>query len=141
MFFFYFFFFFFLMIRRPPRSTLCQTLFPYTTLFRSRPRRRAQRRRGRRAARDVGVEVLREDTAVRPRARDLPRVDAGLVRAASDGGRSGDAPGTRLGGGDRDLKRRGAVAARAAHRGGRAHSSRSGLGLEHDQLRAHRSEE
>src|SRR5213082_1767273 len=27
--------FFFLMIRRPPRSTLCQTLFPYTTLFRS----------------------------------------------------------------------------------------------------------
>src|SRR5213082_81505 len=34
-FFFVFFFFFFLMIRRPPRSTLCQTLFPYTTLFRS----------------------------------------------------------------------------------------------------------
>src|SRR6187200_3549590 len=30
--------FFFLMIRRPPRSTLCQTLFPYTTLFRSRLR-------------------------------------------------------------------------------------------------------
>src|SRR5213082_1344157 len=25
---------FFLMIRRPPRSTLCQTLFPYATLFR-----------------------------------------------------------------------------------------------------------
>src|SRR5213082_1681436 len=25
------------MIRRPPRSTLCQTLFPYTTLFRSHP--------------------------------------------------------------------------------------------------------
>src|SRR2546423_14617829 len=32
LFFFSFFFFFFLMIRRPPRSTL----FPYTTLFRSR---------------------------------------------------------------------------------------------------------
>src|SRR2546422_11579567 len=31
-----FFFFFFLMIRRPPRSTL----FPYTTLFRSRATRR-----------------------------------------------------------------------------------------------------
>src|SRR5215217_9363165 len=30
--FFFFLFFFFLMIRRPPRSTL----FPYTTLFRSR---------------------------------------------------------------------------------------------------------
>src|SRR5881296_4057999 len=27
--------FFFLMIRRPPRSTRCCTLFPYTTLFRS----------------------------------------------------------------------------------------------------------
>src|SRR2546430_14037368 len=33
-----FFFFFFLMIRRPPRSTL----FPYTTLFRSRYRRWAR---------------------------------------------------------------------------------------------------
>src|SRR5712691_6218681 len=33
--FFFFFCFFFLMIRRPPRSTL----FPYTTLFRSRGRR------------------------------------------------------------------------------------------------------
>src|SRR3546814_17782905 len=30
-----FFFLFFLMIRRPPRSTRTDTLFPYTTLFRS----------------------------------------------------------------------------------------------------------
>src|SRR3546814_4126728 len=30
------FYFFFLMIRRPPRSTRTDTLFPYTTLFRSR---------------------------------------------------------------------------------------------------------
>src|SRR3546814_8291985 len=30
-------FFFFLMLRRPPRSTLTDTLFPYTTLFRSHP--------------------------------------------------------------------------------------------------------
>src|SRR3546814_15099159 len=29
-------FLFFLMIRRPPRSTRTDTLFPYTTLFRSR---------------------------------------------------------------------------------------------------------
>src|SRR3546814_17287070 len=29
-------FFFFLIIRRPPRSTRTDTLFPYTTLFRSR---------------------------------------------------------------------------------------------------------
>src|SRR3546814_16591046 len=49
---------FFLMIRRPPRSTRTDTLFPYTTLFRSGrgrrrpdrleqpPRPRATRRRG-----------------------------------------------------------------------------------------------
>src|SRR6267154_894006 len=54
------FFFFFLMIRRPPRSTL----FPYTTLFRSRrrarrsapharPRRRYRARRWRRQERRV----------------------------------------------------------------------------------------
>src|SRR3546814_1577504 len=34
--------FFFLMIRRPPRSTRTDTLFPYTTLFRSH---RSERRR------------------------------------------------------------------------------------------------
>src|SRR3712207_7113220 len=47
---------FFLMIRRPPRSTL----FPYTTLFRSRPR--AARRRGARVLRgqDAGERSLRE---------------------------------------------------------------------------------
>src|SRR3546814_15919602 len=33
--------FFFLMIRRPPRSTRTDTLFPYTTLFRSLGRRDA----------------------------------------------------------------------------------------------------
>src|SRR3546814_3700040 len=31
----FFYLFFFLMIRRPPRSTRTDTLFPYTTLFRS----------------------------------------------------------------------------------------------------------
>src|SRR3546814_1485634 len=53
------FLFFFLMIRRPPRSTRTDTLFPYTTLFRSpdrgasrgtcvrcRTRRRSRNRRG-----------------------------------------------------------------------------------------------
>src|SRR3546814_7317109 len=35
---FYVFVFFFLMIRRPPESTRTDTLFPYTTLFRSRRR-------------------------------------------------------------------------------------------------------
>src|SRR3546814_1151230 len=33
------------MIRRPPRSTRTDTLFPYTTLFRSRARRRGDLRR------------------------------------------------------------------------------------------------
>src|SRR3546814_20660428 len=32
---YFFSFFFFLIILRPPRSTLTDTLFPYTTLFRS----------------------------------------------------------------------------------------------------------
>src|SRR3546814_5676120 len=36
--------FFFLMIRRPPRSTRTDTLFPYTTLFRSGRSQRAARR-------------------------------------------------------------------------------------------------
>src|SRR3546814_20418235 len=37
--------FFFLMIRRPPRSTRTDTLFPYTTLFRSERHLLAPRRR------------------------------------------------------------------------------------------------
>src|SRR3546814_17438392 len=35
-------FFFFLMIRRPPRSTRTDTLFPYTTLFRSERQERGR---------------------------------------------------------------------------------------------------
>src|SRR2546430_12312325 len=49
------FFFFFLMIRRPPRSTL----FPYTTLFRSRGGRRGRRgARGRAAGPAGGVAAV-----------------------------------------------------------------------------------
>src|SRR6185437_14069731 len=73
---------FFLMIRRPPRSTL----FPYTTLFRSRPRPgRAgpDGRRGRGAAAGTGDQVA------------VPR--AGRVRGAGRGlllrPRSGHRPG------------------------------------------------
>src|SRR3974390_3724541 len=52
-------FFFFLMIRRPPRSTL----FPYTTLFRSRPRRRRHGRGNIRGAADRGsADVDRKST-------------------------------------------------------------------------------
>src|SRR3546814_6348965 len=37
-----YYYFFFLMIRRPPRSTRTDTLFPYTTLFRSSDYRSAE---------------------------------------------------------------------------------------------------
>src|SRR3546814_13535648 len=47
---------FLLLIRRPPRSTRTDTLFPYTTLFRSRLRDLLQRRRAR----------LRSDEPARP---------------------------------------------------------------------------
>src|SRR3546814_16417018 len=43
-------FLFFLMIRRPPRSTRTDTLFPYTTLFRSLPRIPERQRRAAPAA-------------------------------------------------------------------------------------------
>src|SRR3546814_12412169 len=62
---------FFLMIRRPPRSTRTDTLFPYTTLFRSfgygytnlkdRPRRALVN--GQSAAGDVALAAAR--TAIR----------------------------------------------------------------------------
>src|SRR3546814_15046814 len=56
--------FFFLMIRRPPRSTRTDTLFPYTTLFRSKYRGRGRPRRVRHP--DLlrrGRDVLRQGPA------------------------------------------------------------------------------
>src|SRR5213083_3326042 len=67
------FFFFFLMIRRPPRSTQQRTLFPYTTLFRSR-HDGPDRRRHRRGPRD------------HPAA--LPHADADALRARQGPGRA-----------------------------------------------------
>src|SRR3546814_2739593 len=51
--------FFLLMIRRPPRSTRTDTLFPYTTLFRSRAAR------GRGTPRRGGRRPAAGDTALR----------------------------------------------------------------------------
>src|SRR3546814_3713058 len=56
----FFLFFFFLMIRRPPRSTRTDTLFPYTTLFRSgaqflRPMNNGRAGRSRASARSSPV--------------------------------------------------------------------------------------
>src|SRR3546814_12748431 len=49
-------YFFFLMIRRPPRSTRTDTLFPYTTLFRSRIYRARIFRSDRTLCRRYGLE-------------------------------------------------------------------------------------
>src|SRR6266513_5630924 len=54
-----FFLFFFLMIRRPPRSTL----FPYTTLFRSPPRRPAGRAPARTCAPETRAGRSEEHTS------------------------------------------------------------------------------
>src|SRR3546814_16357799 len=63
-----FYVFFFLMIRRPPRSTRTDTLFPYTTLFRSPSDRgpgavRARAGHGAAAAADRYVRRSEEHTS------------------------------------------------------------------------------
>src|SRR3546814_21109561 len=62
--------FFCLMIRRPPRSTRTDTLFPYTTLFRSAGRVR-HREKGRQAP----------PPRVPPRPQDRARREDGAVRS------------------------------------------------------------
>src|SRR3546814_365736 len=69
--------FFFLMSRRPPRSTRTDTLFPYTTLFRSDPGLGRAAPAARRARDRVLVQVL-------PGGRRRPDVAAGLPAAAGD---------------------------------------------------------
>src|SRR3546814_14133862 len=78
---------FFLMIRRPPRSTRTDTLFPYTTLFRSGPSTRIASELsrfplGRRGAQH-GDQPAHAD--------DLTLHDAGL-RSGARLGQPGDAP-------------------------------------------------
>src|SRR3546814_13780595 len=71
--------FFDLMRRRPPRSTLTDTLFPYTTLFRSHGLSSGQRRRsGHSTVFSVRDTAERRHRAVRG---DLPR-RAARARAA-----------------------------------------------------------
>src|SRR3546814_19165548 len=78
-------YFFFLMIRRPPRSTRTDTLFPYTTLFRShRPHARGSRPAVQRDARthppDRGEGAPQAEASVaQPQDAQLPRP----VRASS----------------------------------------------------------
>src|SRR3546814_4342458 len=49
------------MIRRPPRSTLTDTLFPYSTLFRSRAALRGDRGAFERVERDVDLRAAAAD--------------------------------------------------------------------------------
>src|SRR3546814_19631472 len=84
------------MIRRPPRSTRTDTLFPYTTLFRSSGGGRGRPRRGGQAGRqDAGGRgLLLPALGDRERPAGVGDIDDGGVRPA----RGGD-PVRRSGGG------------------------------------------
>src|SRR3546814_11420774 len=73
--------FFFLMIRRPPRSTRTDTLFPYTTLFRSGEGQRIAAARRRRSRHAVAAERARRLGLVHPRGHPPPQ--AAGARAAA----------------------------------------------------------
>src|SRR3546814_5382095 len=83
-------FFFFLMIRRPPRSTRTDTLFPYTTLFRSfrQPFRLKRKDAGERLVEEHERPVRAElrDSGGQPiqrvalRARKAQQLGAGLLQ-------------------------------------------------------------
>src|SRR3546814_17725722 len=82
-----FLFLFFLMIRRPPRSTRTDTLFPYTTLFRSSAPGFERERRSRPAVRATGAGRRTTPPARASGSRDRqrrpprPRPDAAGGRA------------------------------------------------------------
>src|SRR3546814_11154754 len=76
------------MIRRPPRSTRTDTLFPYTTLFRSTSRSywssictRALRNRARICASREIAPLLVGITPLLHFSPDLPRCSAGIIDA------------------------------------------------------------
>src|SRR3546814_2678768 len=73
--------FFFLMIRRPPRSTRTDTLFPYTTLFRS-PQREPEPRTRLPARRDAqpGDGGAQESRGLKPRSRAERTLARGRAR-------------------------------------------------------------
>src|SRR3546814_12562045 len=84
--------FFFLMIRRPPRSTRTDTLFPYTTLFRSGARlvgdavevaRRAREMVEHRRSIDEVARRQDQRRVARPE-QDAPRCVVGLPRGRSE---------------------------------------------------------
>src|SRR3546814_12279342 len=76
---------FVLMIRRPPRSTLTDTLFPYTTLFRSEGRSSASTPTRRRGAR-------RPRTRTQTRGRNRPSLSVPCHVPRWKGAQSVEAP-------------------------------------------------
>src|SRR3546814_15486347 len=86
-------YFFFLMIRRPPRSTRTDTLFPYTTLFRSRnpaPRRRGSSDERPAAEGKEGQEEARRGEGDRQAENDLHEPAEAARRVAESKAEAGD---------------------------------------------------
>src|SRR3546814_2164665 len=77
--------FFFLMSRRPPRSTRTDTLFPYTTLFRSLAHAAGQRLAG---LADLGLVAVGQVEDQIVQAGHLRRRDDRLGRRLGEAGRS-----------------------------------------------------
>src|SRR3546814_12474543 len=103
---------FFLMIRRPPRSTRTDTLFPYTTLFRSLLGRRAvdhgggePRRRRRRPRVDRAQYRAAARTGAEPFRYPVAELSVPLFRAAQDALPAPRARGLRLSGRLRHVRR------------------------------------
>src|SRR3546814_8471240 len=72
------------MILRPPRSTRTDTLFPYTTLFRSRVTWQRRHRREEEAIRErsgADAATLGRPTFAGPRLQRQPLVDESVLRA------------------------------------------------------------
>src|SRR3546814_14513876 len=85
--------FFFLMIRRPPRSTRTDTLFPYTTLFRS------DQNLAEVLENVTGVQITRQagvGNAVQIRGTDANRTEINGVSTIGSGAGRSDRKSTRL---------------------------------------------
>src|SRR3546814_3254772 len=118
--------FFFLMIRRPPRSTRTDTLFPYTTLFRSAGRNDRQAARG--GARGRWSRLLHAVQRQSGRARAAGRDRRAVLRLPRQLWRRGPAPRrTRVEDGERLSRPRGHRDRRAAAGRARARTSRRRL--------------
>src|SRR3546814_8080203 len=70
------------MIRRPPRSTRTDTLFPYTTLFRSRGHQ--QRDRSERHRQDAAEELQVHREGEDEDREGGDKIDAGAVRRSEE---------------------------------------------------------